>query len=77
MKLNNTQMIKIEKIKITLLAVLISVHVSAKENINYPGISNVKNERVAAGCTPSTSQTDLDVNNEEQLSWVEEICGGI
>ena len=51
MKLNNTQMIKIEKIKITLLAVLISVHVSAKENINYPGISNVKNERVAAGCT--------------------------
>ncbi len=56
-------MIKIEKIKITLLAALISVHVSAKENINYPGISNVKNERVAAGCTPSTSQTDLDVNN--------------
>ena len=56
-------MIKIEKIKITLLAVLISVHVSAKENINYPGISNIKNERVAAGCTPSTSQTDLDVNN--------------
>ena len=56
-------MIKIEKIKITLLALLISVYVSAKENINYPGISNVKNERVAAGCTPSTSQTDLDVNN--------------
>ena len=56
-------MIKIEKIKITLLALLISVYVSAKENISYPGISNVKNERVAAGCTPSTSQTDLDVNN--------------
>ncbi|MDA8857903.1 T9SS C-terminal target domain-containing protein, partial [Flavobacteriales bacterium] len=35
----------------------------AKENVPNPGVTSVVNTRVAAGCNPSKSKTDLDVNN--------------
>ena len=35
----------------------------AKENIENNSPAVVINTKVAAGCNPSTSQTDLDVNN--------------
>ena len=35
----------------------------AKENVDNPNVSSVVYTKVAAGCNPSTSQTDLDVNN--------------
>ena len=35
----------------------------AKENVSYPGMSNTVQNKIAAACSPSTSQTDLDVNN--------------
>ena len=37
--------------------------VFAKENVYNPGKSKVVYTKVAAGCDPSNSQTDLDVNN--------------
>ena len=48
---------------LTLLLAYISVGVLAKENIPNPNINNVTYSRVAAGCSPSSSQTDMDVNN--------------
>ena len=36
--------------------------VQAKENVENPNAGN-SNARVAAGCQPATSQTDLDINN--------------
>jgi len=48
---------------LTLLLAYISVGVLAKENIPNPNINNVTYNRVAAGCSPSSSQTDMDVNN--------------
>ena len=35
----------------------------AKENVSYPGMSNTVQNKIAAACSPSTSQTNLDVNN--------------
>ena len=35
----------------------------AKENVPNIGVSSVVNTKVAAGCDPSSSQTDLDINN--------------
>jgi len=46
----------------TLSLALLSIVVVAKENVN-PGVTSVVNAKVAAGCNPSNSQTDLDVNN--------------
>ena len=46
----------------TLYLALCTVVVVAKENVNQ-NISSVVNTKIAAGCTPSTSKTDLDVNN--------------
>ena len=34
-----------------------------QKRISRIQISNVSKTKVAAGCSPSTSQTDLDVNN--------------
>ncbi|MBT7620230.1 MAG: T9SS C-terminal target domain-containing protein, partial [Flavobacteriales bacterium] len=48
---------------LTLLLAYISVGVLAKENVPNPNINNVTYNRVAAGCSPSSSQTDMDVNN--------------
>jgi len=42
---------------------LFSFSVGAKENVNGSGVTSVVNTRIAAGCSPSASQTDLDVNN--------------
>ena len=42
---------------------LFSFSVGAKENVNGSGVTSVVNTRIAAGCSPSSSQTDLDVNN--------------
>ena len=42
---------------------LLTVVVIAKENVTYPGATVIVNTRVAAGCAPSNSKTDLDVNN--------------
>jgi hypothetical protein len=42
---------------------LFSFSVGAKENVNGSGVTSVINTKIAAGCTPSSSQTDLDVNN--------------
>ena len=52
---------KIRQIGILSLS-LITIISEAKENVTS-GVSSVINTRVAAGCNPSTSQTDLDVNN--------------
>tara|TARA_Y100000385_G_scaffold151416_1_gene156976 strand:- start:1655 stop:5908 length:4254 start_codon:yes stop_codon:yes gene_type:complete len=48
---------------LTLSLALITVGVLAKENVPNPNINNVTYNRVAAGCSPSSSQTDMDVNN--------------
>ena len=53
---------KMKKILIVSLA-LFSVSALAKENVPNPNITNVNSSRVAAGCSPATSQTDMDVNN--------------
>jgi len=53
---------KMQKILIVSLA-LFSVSALAKENVPNPNINNVNSSRVAAGCSPATSQTDMDVNN--------------
>jgi hypothetical protein len=42
---------------------LFSLTIIAKENVENPNLTSVVNTKVAAGCNPSTSQTDLDVNN--------------
>ena len=39
------------------------INVFAKENIPNPISNSVVYTKVASGCAPSTSQTDLDVNN--------------
>ena len=39
------------------------INVLAKENIPNPFGNSVIYTKVASGCAPSTSQTDLDVNN--------------
>jgi len=46
----------------TLSFALFTMVAFAKENVNQ-GITNSVNTRVAAGCNPTTTQTDLDVNN--------------
>ena len=48
---------------ITLSFAFFSIALIAKENITNPNATVVVNTKVAAGCNPSTSQTDLDVNN--------------
>ena len=48
---------------LSLSLVFLSFSVFSKENVENPNISSVVNTKVAAGCSPSTSQTDLDVNN--------------
>ena len=53
---------KIKQIVILALP-LFSVVALAKENVVNPGASTVVNTRVASGCNPSNSKTDLDVNN--------------
>ena len=52
---------KIKQIAILSLALFTGVAM-AKENIS-PGLTSGVNTKIAAGCNPSTSQTDLDVNN--------------
>ncbi len=48
----------------TLYLALYTMSVVAKENVNHYGAkSAVVNYKVAAGCDPSNSKTDLDVNN--------------
>ena len=47
---------------VTLSLSLFAIVAVAKENINQ-GLTNGVSTKVAAGCEPSTSQTDLDVNN--------------
>jgi len=46
----------------TLYLALFTMVVVAKENVNE-NVSSVNNTKIAAGCDPSNSQTDLDVNN--------------
>jgi hypothetical protein len=48
---------------VTLSLAFFSIALIAKENVEYPNSTSVVNTKVAAGCSPSTSQTDLDVNN--------------
>ena len=48
---------------LTLSMALITVTVFAKENVPNPNMNNTTYSKVAAGCSPATSQTDLDVNN--------------
>jgi len=48
---------------LTLSLALISVGALAKENIPNPNINNVIYSRVASGCSPASSQTDMDINN--------------
>ena len=56
--------IKNSKRFILLSLVLSCVNIFAKENIPNPfGTSSVIYTKVASGCAPSVSKTDLDVNN--------------
>ena len=48
---------------VTLSLAFFSIALIAKENVYNPNVSSVVNSKVAAGCNPSTSQTDLDINN--------------
>ena len=48
---------------VSICLMFLTISVFAKENINNPNIRSVVNTKVAAGCDPSNSQTDLDVNN--------------
>ena len=52
---------------LSLSLVFLSFSVFSKENVENPNISSVVNTKVAAGCSPSTSQTDLDVNNVSDI----------
>ena len=52
---------KIKQI-VTLSFAFYSIALMAKENVPNPGVTSVVNTRVAAGCNPSKSKTDLDVN---------------
>ena len=54
---------RIKKILNLCLTAFLVVYISAKENVYNPAISNIVNTKTASGCDPSTSQTDLDVNN--------------
>ena len=65
MRLKNTVFMNnsIKKI-VTLYFAMYTMSVVAKENVNHYGAkSAVVNYKVAAGCSPSNSKTDLDVNN--------------
>ncbi len=53
---------KVKQIVALSLAFL-SIALIAKENVEKPNVKSVVNTKVAAGCNPSTSQTDLDINN--------------
>ena len=46
-----------------LIAFVISIGMTAKENVPNPNMNTVTYSKVAAGCSPASSQTDLDVNN--------------
>ena len=53
---------KVRQIVILSLA-FFSIDLIAKENVENLNATSVVHTKVAAGCSPSTSQTDLDVNN--------------
>ena len=48
---------------VTLSLAFFSIVMMAKENVSNPNATSTVNTKVAAGCNPATSQTDLDVNN--------------
>ena len=48
---------------LTLSLAVLSVGALAKENVPNPNNKKVNYSKVASGCSPATSQTDLDVNN--------------
>ncbi len=52
----------IKKIVFFSLAIITS-SIVAKENVNHLGATVVVNTKVVAGCAPSASKTDLDINN--------------
>ena len=58
------------------IAVVFSTAATAKENVGQNESTNNTNSG-AAGCAPSTSQTDLDINNIRTTILSEVICGGI
>ena len=60
---NRTFMNNTIKQLVILSLTLFAFSVTAKENVNGSGVTSVVNTRVAAGCSASKSQTDLDVNN--------------
>ena len=45
------------------VAFLISFGIAAKENIPNPNMNSSNYSKIASGCSPATSQTDIDVNN--------------
>jgi hypothetical protein len=60
---NIAYMINNSKKIISLTLALVCTSVFAKENIPNPNISTVVYTKIASGCAPSISKTDLDVNN--------------
>ena len=52
---------------VTVSLAFFSIAVIAKENVVNPNATSVVNYKVAAGCNPSQSKTDLDVNNVRAL----------
>ena len=45
------------------VAFLISFGITAKENVPNPNMNSSSYSKVSSGCSPATSQTDIDVNN--------------
>ena len=48
---------------VTLSFAVFSIAVMAKENVSNPNATSTVSTKIAAGCNPATSQTDLDINN--------------
>ena len=46
---------------------VISLTLTAKENVPNPNMNTVTYSKVAAGCSPASSQTDLDVNKIREI----------
>ncbi|MEE2953631.1 MAG: hypothetical protein VX347_00480 [Bacteroidota bacterium] len=63
MKKNNIYIIKRTQLIIGCIVLLFGFSISAKENVTIPGVTTVVYPKIASGCSPSTSQTELDINN--------------
>ena len=67
-----------KQIIITLVVAFLSCFgITIKENVPNPNMNSVNYSKVASGCSPATSQTDIDINNVRATILLVVICGGI